>query len=377
MPTVLIVAHHYLPHIGGLELVVQRQAQGLVKHGYQVRVLTSRWESHPSCEIEDEGVEVTRVPAWHIMENRFFIPFPLFSPRLVLDAWRQIRAAQVVHIHDVFYISSWISAALAKLARKPLLLTQHVAMVEHPSRFVMWVQRLVYATAGKFIFGSARQIVAYNRNVRDFLLSRGINEKKILWLTNGIDIEMFRPPAEGERATIRARYGLPPDRPLVLFVGRLVEKKGVQVLLDAKDRTFDLVFAGPGPIPDGGLVDGVHWLGPLDQARTAELYRCCDLFVFPAIGEIFTLAMQEAMASQLPVITTDDAAYMDNDLADGLTLCPREAHRLNEAIVALLSDSRQRLEMGLRCRQTALRHFNWDANFSSLKDAYAEVSAAG
>ncbi|GHC09301.1 hypothetical protein GCM10010080_25560 [Thermomonas carbonis] len=241
----------------------------------------------------------------------------------------------------------------------------------------MWVQRVVYATAGRLIFGSARKIVAYNRNVRDFLLSRGINEKKILWLTNGIDVRRFRPPAEGERAAIRAQFRLPLDRPLILFVGRLVEKKGVQILLNAKDPSFDLVFAGPGPVPEDGLMEGVHWLGPLDQAQTAELYRSCDVFAFPAVGEIFTLAMQEAMASQLPVITTDDAAYTNNEMADGLILCPRQAEEFNKAIVTLLSDPKLVLEMGLRCRQTALRHFDWDANFSSLKDAYAEVSAAG
>lgn len=373
MPSALLVAHHYPPHVGGLELVVERQAHSLVENGYRVIVLTSRLESAPIAEQPRAGLEVIRVACSHVFERLFFIPFPLFSPRLIAVAWRQLKRVDIVHIHDVFYVSSWVVAVLAAIARKPLLLTQHVALVEHRSRLVMGIQRLVYATAGRWIFARARSIVVYNENVRAFLRSRGVPQDRVVALSNGIDTELFRPAGEGERRDIRDRFGLPQDRALVLFVGRLVEKKGYQLLLDAKDAGFDLVFVGPGDVPARGRIPGVYWLGIRDQAQTAELFRACDVFAFPAIGEIFTLAMQEAMASGLPVVTTDDPAYADSIVSGHIVLCARRADCLRQQIQDLLSTPDRLREMTSHGRQLAVQHFDWDANFRRLLNMYSEV----
>jgi glycosyltransferase involved in cell wall biosynthesis len=372
-PTVLLVAHHYPPHIGGLELVVQKQAESLVENGYEVVVLTSRFESAPREETPRASLKVIRVACSHVFERLFFIPFPLFSPRLIFQAWKQLRRADVVHLHDVFYMSSWVAAVLACIARKPILLTQHVAMVEHSNPLVMGVQRLVYATAGRWIFSKARGIVVYNENVRAFLRARGVSDKRILIMPNGIDTGLFRPATPQERAGIRRRFGLPEDRPLVLFVGRLVEKKGFHILLDARDPAFDLVFVGPGIVPERGRTKGVHWLGPLDQAQTADVYRACDMFAFPAVGEVFTLAMQEAMASGLPVVTTDDPVYAGSMVADDVVLCRREADCFKSAINALLADPVQLTALRSRAREVAVRYFDWRMNFSRLMNAYSNV----
>lgn len=373
MATVLLVAHHYPPHVGGLELVVERQAQSLAGNGYRVIVLTSRFDSLPGAEEPRPGLEVIRIPCWHVFEKLFFIPFPVFSPRLIFEAWRQLKRVDLVHVHDVFYVSSWVVAMLAVIARKPILLTQHVATVEHRSRFVMWVQRLVYATAGRAIFARALSIIVYNENVRAFLRSHGVADQRILPLANGVDTSRFRPAAEGERRDIRDRYRLPQDRPLVLFVGRLVEKKGHHVLLAARDPAFDLVFVGPGTVPADGRTPGVHWLGPLDQAQTAELFRACDVFAFPAVGEVFTLVMQEAMASGLPVVTTDDPTYAGSILSGLVILCPRQAECFRQAILSLLSDAGRLRELKLRGRELAVRHFDWHANFKRIMSTYSDV----
>src|ERR1700733_7177508 len=226
MSTVLLVSHHYPPHIGGLGLVVQKQAQSLVENGYQVVVLTSRYRQVRDADRGSAGIHISGVPCSHILERVFNIPFPLFSPSLIWRAWRQVRRADVVHIHDVFYLSSWVAGVMALLLRKPMLVTQHVALVEHSSGLVMLVQRLVYATFGRWLFSGARKVVVYNQNVQSFLLSMGVPQGRILFLSNGIDTAAFRPAPPEERAAIRQRFGLPQGRSLVLFVGRLVEKKG-------------------------------------------------------------------------------------------------------------------------------------------------------
>jgi D-inositol-3-phosphate glycosyltransferase len=377
MPSVLLVSHHYPPHIGGLGVVVQKQAESLAENGYQVVVLTSRYGRVRDADRDGTGIHVIGVPCSHILEKVINIPFPLFSVSLIWRAWKLVRAADVVHIHDVFYISSWVAGALAIVLRKPMLVTQHVAMVDHSSRLVMLVQRLVYATFGRLLFAKARKVVVYNQNVQSFLRSMGVPQDRILFLSNGIDTAVFRPAAHEERAAIRQRYGLPLGRPLVLFVGRLVEKKGYQILFAARDPEYDLVFVGPGAIPRDGQGEGVHWIGPLDQAQTAELFRACDLFAFPAVGEIFTLVMQEAMASGLPVVTTDDPAYIGSMVSGVVVLCRRDADSFKNRIKDLFADRAGLLNLSAQSRQLAVRYFDWRSNSSRLLDAFSDVLYKG
>jgi D-inositol-3-phosphate glycosyltransferase len=373
MPTVLLVSHHYPPHIGGLGLVVQKQAQSLVQSGYQVVVLTSRYGRIRDVDRGDAGIHVIGVPCSHILEKVLNIPFPLFSFSLLWRAWRLVRTAQVVHIHDVFYLSSWVTGVWAVLLRKPMLVTQHVAMVDHSSGLVMRVQRLVYATFGRWLFSRARKVVVYNQNVQSFLQSMGVPKGRILFLSNGIDTAAFRPGTQEERAVIRQRFGLPHGRSLVLFVGRLVEKKGYHILLSARDPAYDLVFVGPGPIPKDGRSENVHWMGPLDQDQTAQLFRACDLFAFPAVGEIFTLVMQEAMASGLPVVTTDDPAYCESIVSGCIAVSHRDADSFRAAIARTLRDPAVLSRLSVESRDVAVRSFDWRKNFLALEAVYAEI----
>jgi glycosyltransferase involved in cell wall biosynthesis len=350
----------------------------MAENGYQVVVLTTKYGRQSSQDDgAHSGIEVIRLPCSWILDSLFSIPFPLFSPRLIGETWRQMKRADVVHIHDVFYMNCWVAGVLAVLARRPLLLTQHVALVEHPSRLVMLMQRLVYGTIGRWIFSKARRIVAYNKNVHYFLRSEGVPEMRVLLMANGIDTRQFCPATPEERADLRRHFGLPQGRHLVLFVGRLVEKKGYQILLDARDPAYDVVFAGPGTIPRHGRTQGVHWVGPLDQSQTCDLYRACDLFAFPAVGEIFTLVMQEAMACGLPVLTTDDPAYVDSIASDSVVLCRRDADSFRAAIKGVLADTDRLLALGIRSRQLAIRYFDWRANITRLLDVYSDVLCRG
>src|ERR1700741_4179049 len=94
---VLVVAHYYPPHLGGIEVVAQSVASGLARRGYAVSVLTSSAAGLRGLCMEG-GVRVRRVPALHWLE-RYGAPFPLFSPSLLWHAWRMTRRADVVQIH--------------------------------------------------------------------------------------------------------------------------------------------------------------------------------------------------------------------------------------------------------------------------------------
>ncbi|MEU6774066.1 glycosyltransferase family 4 protein [Streptomyces sp. NPDC046759] len=370
-PRVLLVSHYYPPHLGGIENVVHREAQGLSAQGVDVTVLTSASRSSVTVE---EGVRVVRVAAWNGTERRAGVPFPVFSPALLTAALRLARRADAVHIHDCLYLSSWAAGLAARLTRTPYVLTQHVAVVDHPSPLVKAVQRAVYGVAGRGLLRGARSVFTLNASVARFVRARGAQEHRAHHLANGVDTGHFRPATSvAERLFARERFGLPADRVLVLFAGRLVPKKGYDLLLaaHAPDAGYDLVFSGDGDTEALAGRPGVHHLGALSREAMADAYRACDVFALPSTAEGFPLTVQEAMASGLPVVTTDDPGYAPYHLdRDRVSLLPRDVAALAAELRTLATDPERRACMGAYSRTYAEKAFAWDDHVQTLLAHY-------
>lgn len=123
---ILIVSHFFHPFIGGLEEVALQQAKNLVEMGHEVKVVTSRVGDEEELEMI-HGIEVHRVPASDFLYRNLDIPQPLFNifelNRLLK---RLVPESDVVHIHDRFYLSSFLATRVAKKFDKPIVLTIHV-----------------------------------------------------------------------------------------------------------------------------------------------------------------------------------------------------------------------------------------------------------
>ncbi|KPI07990.1 glycosyl transferase group 1 [Actinobacteria bacterium OK074] len=369
---VLLVSHYYPPHVGGIENVVHHEAVELAAQGAEVTVLTS---GERSCvTVGADGVRVVRVAAWNGPERRAGVPYPVFSPTLLTAALREARRADAVHLHDCLYLSTWSAALAATLTRTPYVLTQHVAVVNHPSWLVKTVQRAFYGVVGRLLLRRARAVLTMNARVAAFVRGLGAPAERTRHLPNGVDIELFRPARDlTERQLIRKRLGLPADRVLALFVGRFVPKKGYDILLDAhgQQADYDLVFAGDGDASALAGHPGVHHLGALPPDVIAEAYRACDLFALPSTDEGFPLSVQEAMASGLPLVTTDDPGYAPYGLdRDRVCLLPRRARELGETLDALAADEDRRRAMGQYARAYAERDFAWPEHAAALVELY-------
>jgi D-inositol-3-phosphate glycosyltransferase len=365
-----MVCHYYPPHVGGVEVVAQAHAASAARRGDQVIVLTSR-AGAGGTDNPVPGISIVRTPAWNGFEERLGIPFPLFGVRFLRSCVRVIRRSDVVHLHDVFYLSSQFAGLLAILFRRPIVITQHVGIVDHPSRLVIALQRLIYATFGRTLFRRARAIIVYNDNVarttRRYAGSTPVHEMR-----NGVDTTIFTPCPAEEKTRLRRAYGLPTDRPIVLYAGRLVPKKGYDLLFHARCPEFLTVFVGGGHGPDNIKEDqDARFLGSVDRSTLVDFYRLSDVFVLPAIGELFTLSMQEAMACGLPVIVANDPGYdcYDFDRAS-IILVERDPAALRLAIQSLLYHEDQRTTAAHYVREFTLRNFDWDANISKQLALY-------
>ena len=162
-------------------------------------------------------------------------------------------------------------------------------------------------------------VTTCERNRRDLVERLGVDDRRIRVAYYGIDAKVFRPADDAERGELRARLGLPPDRPLVAFVGALGDRrKGFDTLFDAwkilcESPTWeaDLVVVGSGAeLPhwearakaSATLASRVHFLGFREDAP--DIFRACDAHCLPSRYEGYSLVTQEALACGLPAFIT-------------------------------------------------------------------------
>jgi D-inositol-3-phosphate glycosyltransferase len=369
---ILIAAHHFPPHLSGVGRVAEQQAKHLALNGDDVTVLTSDCDDKAGVTKQD-GYIVYKLRVLNFMESRMSAPFPIFSPALFWCAYRLVKDADVVHVHDAFYMTSIAVAIMAKIERKPLFMTQHIEVIPHPNKLIMAVQHLVYATSGIFIFHSCQKVVTYNRRVSEFLLAKGISKKKIIEITNGVNFELFYPVKMTNKRALRLRYGLPEERMLALFVGRFVPKKGFDKLVQSTNKNYTLVFVG-GEKPSN-LMNNMNkiFLGTFSQEETADIYRACDVFVLPSEGEGFPLSIQEAMACGLPIITTDDVGYTSYEFNRSLFyLIKPTIKEIKKHLIAISRDTNLQKRMKSYSLTYARANFNWEKTISILSEIYQE-----
>lgn len=358
------------PHVGGIEVVAENQIKGLAASGHEVNAITSACGARAGLEMSP-GYSVRRISAWNYLERRMGAVFPVSAPTLITHGYKAVKHADVVHAHDAFYLTSLVAALWARILKKPLVLTQHVDMVPHPNPIVNFGQKLVYATTGRFILRTSRQIIVLNSRVRDFLIGRGIDKSNIVFLPNGVDTDTFGPPTIPEKHELRRKHNLPSDKTLGLFVGRFVPKKGLDKLLELPViNDLDVVFVG-GDTPLGYARDDRHFLGAISREEIPDIFRMCDIFILPSQGEGFPVTVQEAMASGLSIIVGDDPAYQPYNLNESLVKLVRPYVReILSALQAVAADADLRQQMASYSRRYALTYFNWRTHIAELTAIY-------
>jgi glycosyltransferase involved in cell wall biosynthesis len=199
-----------------------------------------------------------------------------------------------------------------------------------------------------------------------------------LW-ERGIDCDRFSP--EHRSAAVRAGAGAM-DRPLLLYVGRLVREKNLAVLADAtallrqRSTPFALALVGDGPMRaelERRLPDAV-FAGTQSGEALARWYASADLFVFPSTTETFGNVILEAFASALPVVGADSGGVHDlvSDGVNGLLAAPNSAEDLARCLERLLTDRLLMRLLGERARRVALS-YRWPDVNRRLLGGYRDV----
>jgi glycosyltransferase involved in cell wall biosynthesis len=365
---ILQVSSFMPPHPGGLELVVQLLVEGLRERGHDVRWMASAAPQPPGIE-----GHLIRVAAFKKLEELLHVPLPFWGVAGHLELRRQCAWADVVHVHDCLYPSSAAAVLIAKRLRKPVVVTQHIAMV--PYRFPLeLVLAGAYRTLGRFVLESASRVVAYTAHVPPFFRLIGVREP-IQLIRLGFDAR-FSPEVRARRAELREKYGVNAARPVVLFVGRLVPKKGVAdvVAVQARlaERGYTLVVAGDGAL--ARAVDAAPETMRFKHVRYEEMhefYGLADVLFLPSRGEGLPLTLQEALLCGLPAVVSEDPSYTANlQGAPGVAMC--EGASAWEAAVVRAVEQAEPPDV---ISTWARRHFGRAEFLDGYETVYREVLA--
>ncbi len=367
---ILQVGKFYSPQVGGIETVIEAMCQSLAPHA-SVEALVANHEARTVRE-RIAGVGVTRVASFGRVAATSICPtFP---------SWIRKLSGQVNHLHESNPLAT-VSYLRARPAGK-LIVSFHSEIVRQ--RFMLPVYRPLRQ---ELLRRASRILVATPDHLR-FSPSLQPFLTKCRVVPFGIDVGRFRQSEDlRERAAeFSARIG----SPIVLFVGRLVYYKGVDVLIRAmKGVKATLVIVGEGPMSarwrrlagNGNSRDHVRFLGEVPQADLPALYHASEMLVLPSTepSEAFGLVQLEAMASGRPVISTSldsGVAWVNEHGRTGLLVPPADSGALREAIQRLLSNSEERKSMGLEGIKRVRAEFDRASMGQRLMGVYQQALAA-
>lgn len=376
-PRVVLVTHYFPSHGGGVEAVAWELASRLAASGkVEIAWYSSDTDAAPA---DAPGLRHVPISAWNVAERRFGFPYPLWSPSGLAKLVRGVREADAIHLHDCLYLPSVVAWAAARLSRRPVVVTQHIGAIPYRNPVLRAALALANRIFGQLVLGTSTQAVFISETVRRYFGGFVRFRSPPPVVPNGVDAERFVPVDRARREALRAALGIEHDQPLLLFVGRFVEKKGLHLLRQLAQRLprARWIFAGWGPLhpADWGL-GNVSVPGKLAREALIPLYQAADLLVLPSVGEGFPLVVQEAMACGTPALIADETAAACPAAGALLLHEPLqgddEAGRWAARLQALLASPESLAELRPQVAAFARRHWSW----TSCAEHYAGIFAA-
>jgi glycosyltransferase involved in cell wall biosynthesis len=201
---ITLLTHYFPAHRGGIELVAAELARHLAaKHGAEIEWHASDCDAPPSIP----GVEAVPAKSWNGVERRVGVPYPFWSPASLWRAGRAARAADAVHLHDCLYLPNLLIFAAARIAGRPILVTQHVGMIPYRNPALRALLKAAYAVFGRLVLGGASRVVFVSDSVRRYFSGFVRFKAPPLLVANGVDASVFHPPDEESRTALRLQLG--------------------------------------------------------------------------------------------------------------------------------------------------------------------------
>ena len=367
---VLHLGKFYPPAKGGMEAVVRLICRETTNH-VRNRVLAAN-DRFARVEELDGAVEVVRLAT--IVKIGAVAVCPGLPAQLARED------ADLIVLHEPNPIALVAYFLVRPSAR--LIVWFHSDVIR-PS----WRYRLFYRPFLRFALKSAARIVVSSAPLSDTAPALQEWRSKCVVIPFGVERPVESASVAARAEEIRREM----KQPFVLFVGRLVGYKGVDVLIDAlRHLSVSAVIVGDGPIKGtleaqthaAGISDRVRFAGQVSNDELAALYRACDLFVLPSVTrqEAFGVVQIEAMSRAKPVVSTElgtGVSWVNVHGETGLVVPPHDPVALCDAIERLLGNPMERQKMGTAAAERARSVFAVDRMVNAILATYHEIGGTG
>lgn len=351
---------------GGVQVHVRELAAHLRERGHDVRILAP---GRHSGKRDDAWIVGRAIP----VRGNGSVARISFGPQVAMVVARALKEARpdIIHVHEPLVPSVSMHAVLN--ASAPVVATFH-SNVGRERMSSVWFK--LAAPMVRPVWNRIAQRIAVSEAARHSVTSR-MGDDELLIVPNGVNVERF---SAAKAATLEAGRH-------VLFVGRLEERKGFRIAVEAFAQLavaypdLRLLVVGDGSERDA--VDDldppvrarVEMLGRVDDERLAGYLRAANLYIGPATGgESFGIVLAEAMAAGLPIVASDISGYRDvaRNGVEALLVPPGDAGALVGAVRRVLDDPALAKSLGERGARRA-HDFAWDTVTGRLEQVYREV----
>lgn len=379
--SVLMICPQFNPIVGGYERAAERLAVALSRHGTEVTVVTERRESDWPRRDNFDMVPVHRLPCiyrrhLHIVSALSALAWYLLWHGRRFDVW---------HVHQ-YGLHAALAVAMGKILGRPVALKLTSSARQGIGNAISETRMSRAAAA---MLRRVDACVAVSRETAAEALDFGIQADRIHAIGNGVDVRAYYPPTPKDRLVQRAYFDVVANG-LVVFVGRLSREKNPDGLLAAwrialprLPRDWKLVLVGDGPMRDmlekqiavDGLRERVIVAGGSNDVD--RWLRAADVFVMPSHNEGLSNTMLEAMASGLPIVSTNVSGSLENlrEPGAGVVVDVGCMEQFAEALVNLAMDESLRQRMGERGRNVIESKYSIDQIAAAHLELYERLIA--
>jgi glycosyltransferase involved in cell wall biosynthesis len=355
---ILMTSYEFPPIGGGGAAVVAGLSRELVASGHEVDLVTMAFQDHPRKETVD-GVRVYRVPCLRKAKHNCTAPEAFSYVAGAMPTIHRLlsrRRYDVVHAHFILP-DGLLAWQIKRYTGLPFVVTAHGTDVPGYNPYRLRAAHQLLRPVWKAVVQGADRIVCPSEILERLVLAQRPSAHKTTVIPNGLAVGEYRPRRPSSR---------------ILVVTRMLERKGVQFVLDSLAESPvepEVHIVGDGPyLPElrrkaEELRSPARFWGWLDNRspQLREIYESSGIFVFPSEAENFPIVLLEAMAAGLAIITTAGTGCAEVVGDAGILVPVRDSRAIGRALERLIKDPALRESLGAAARRRIEENFTWSA----------------
>lgn len=382
---VLFISDVYFPRVNGVSTSIRTFRQDLANCGVETLLVAPRYDT----DEPDKESGLLRVASGGIPRDPEDRRMRWGALTRTLDTLPRDEF-DLVHIHTPF-IAHYAGARFARRSNLPCVATYHTFFEEYAHHYVpampKWLGRYLARAFTRSQCDDVQGLIAPSEPMRDVLLEYGVTTP-IHVLPTGLAADRF---VGGDGSRFRLQSGLPPDRPLMTYIGRVAHEKNIDFLIQVFTKVREsvpramLVIAGEGPARESlrhrvaslKLESDVVFAGYLDRnTALLDCYAAANVFAFASRTETQGLVLLEAMAQGAPVVSTAELGTRSIlKPGSGALVVEEKRDEFAAAVVRVLQDEKLQKDLGERGRAYA-RTWSSASMARRLADLYETIRLA-